>query len=473
MISSTLVEIARWQFAISGLLHFLFIPLTLGFALLTAISESLSWLDKNITYQTAADFWRRLLVISYIAAFVTRLGLLFQFGMNGSHFSHYVGDVFALPLMIETLTSFFLATGLIVLLSFIADKLTQCQRLTLTWLLVILLNISAYWVMVANGWMQHPLGAAFNFQTMRIELTDFDQLLSSPLAISKFIHTLAACYLTSAFTVLSISAALLLKNPGNRLAKLSLRIAACIGLVAAFLVVALGDKTPNQANLTQNIKQAILFGENPATFIPQIETHIANGVHGYALLEQLRDGQQDPERLKTFDQIKADLGYGMLVKPWHDNIVGASNSQIKLAAKAALPAMPGLLTWSFRLMIAAGVLCLLSLMTLTCYLLLRTNILTPLTSQPPLPQWLLKLCLYQWPLPWLSCIAGWWIAEAGKQPWAVAELLPSSISFSALNGKDLAVSLTIYLLVYGGMMLAVLRTSRQLLNEQQQAGDAA
>ncbi|MDD2761873.1 MAG: cytochrome ubiquinol oxidase subunit I, partial [Methylomonas sp.] len=168
MISETVVELSRWQFAISAMLHFLFIPLTLGLSLLLALTESAYVWTGDVLYRNLARFWGRLFAINFVLALATRLPVIFQFGMNGSYFSEYAGDAFALPLAIETLSSFFVAVALFEAHRSAWDSSDRVRHLLLTWLIALAVHVSAYWVLVANGWMQNPVGAEFNYQSYRL-----------------------------------------------------------------------------------------------------------------------------------------------------------------------------------------------------------------------------------------------------------------------------------------------------------------
>ena len=288
MISETVVELSRWQFAVTALFHFLFVPLTLGLATLLAGMETLYVFSGQAVYKRASQFWGKIFAVNFILGFSARLIMLFQIGMHASFFSYYAGDVFALPLGVEMLTTFFLGSALLPLYVFGWERLSKNRHLLVVWLMVFAVNVSALAVLFADSWLQNPLGAEFNYLSMRIELTDIGQYLANPIALSKALHAIAACYLTGAATVLAAAAALLLKNRQDGVALVSLKTAAVFGL-AANLLVFFGDSTPRQQTPVQILKQAALQGENPAGQLPGVEAHIRNGVKAYALLQELRD----------------------------------------------------------------------------------------------------------------------------------------------------------------------------------------
>ena len=224
----------------------------------------------------------------------------------------------------------------------------------MNWLIALAINISAFWILTAHSWMQNPLGANFNDHSLRMELSDFTQLLHNPILCHKVLHTLAACYLVAAATILAISAWLLQKNPADQMAGRSFKLAAVLGLTAT-LAVSLGDSGTQAANPVQLRKQAAINGDDPSKLLPEISAHIHNGIKAYALLQTLRDENKDPQLLADFNSLKADLGYALLLQRWTEHVVEASDQQIALAAQSALPPQPWLLHWLYRFLIAAAI----------------------------------------------------------------------------------------------------------------------
>lgn len=442
MIVDTIVELSRWQFAITAILHFLFIPLTLGLALLLALMESAFVWSGRALYKAMAQFWGRIFAINFVLAVATRLLVIFQFGMHGSYFSHYVGDVFALPLAIEALSSFFVAAAFFGPYWFGWDKLGKKQHLLLIWLIAIAVNASAYWVLMANGWMQNPVGAAFNDQSYRIELADFNQLLSNPAAMAKYLHTVAASYVVATATMLAISAFWLRQRQDDPVARYSFKLAAGIGVLAIGVTIGLGDDTPNLDNTVQQAKRAAITGKPDNSLLPDIEARIRNGVQAYALLQQLRDDDKQPEVRAEFEQHKADLGYALLLQPLHKQIVGATDKQITLAAQSSLPASSALLFWAYRFMIVCGIV------GLACFILAAWGGF----RDKAIPTWLLNLSIYLAPLPWLASVFGWFVAEVGMQPWAVAGILPTFWAVSSHSVAQLGISGMAYGIAYAVLL---------------------
>src|SRR5262245_9880336 len=212
MIDMTIVDLSRLQFAATALYHFLFVPLTLGLSFLMAIMESVYVMTGRPIWRQMTLFWGTLFGINFAMGVATGIVMEFQFGMNWSYYSHYVGDVFGAPLAIEGLMAFFLEASFVGLFFFGWDRLSKVAHLIVTWLVAIGSNFSALWILIANGWMQNPVGAVFNPQTMRMEVDDFFAVLTNPVAQAKFVHTVSAGYVVAAIFVLGVSAWYVLKG---------------------------------------------------------------------------------------------------------------------------------------------------------------------------------------------------------------------------------------------------------------------
>lgn len=489
MISETVVDLSRLQFAMTAMYHFLFVPLTLGLAFILAIMESVYVITGKQVYKDMVKFWGKLFGINFALGVTTGLTMEFQFGTNWAYYSHYVGDIFGAPLAIEGLMAFFLESTFIGLFFFGWDRLTKVQHLAVTWLVAIGSNMSALWILIANGWMQNPVGAEFNFETMRMELTSFSALLFNPVAQVKFVHTVAAGYVTGAVFVLAISSWYLLKGRDLGFARRSFAIASAFGMASILSVIILGDESGYEIGDVQKTKLAAIEAEwhtepAPAAFtlfglpnqaeqrtdyavkipyvmgiiatrsldtevtgikdlIKQHEVRIRNGIKAYALLEKLRNGEKTAENLAAFNQHKQDLGYGLLLKKYTPAVVDASEAQIK---QAALDTIPNVATvfWSFRLMVASGFL-MLALFACAFWASARKN--------EEKKRWLLKWALYSLPLPWIAAQTGWLVAEHGRQPWSIAEVLPVHLSTSTISAADVWGSLLALLAFYSVLLV--------------------
>ncbi|NNN24202.1 MULTISPECIES: cytochrome ubiquinol oxidase subunit I [Pseudomonas] len=490
MISEAVVDLSRLQFAMTAMYHFLFVPLTLGLAFLLAIMESVYVMTGKQVYKDMTQFWGKLFGINFALGVTTGLTMEFQFGTNWAYYSHYVGDIFGAPLAIEGLMAFFLESTFIGLFFFGWDRLSKVQHLSVTWLVALGSNLSALWILIANGWMQNPVGAEFNFQTMRMELTDFGALLFNPVAQVKFVHTVAAGYVTGAIFVLAISSYYLLKKRDQGFARRSFAIASAFGLASILSVIILGDESGYEIGDVQKTKLAAIEAEwethpAPAGFtliglpnqeqqrtdyaikipyvlgliatrsldkevtgikdlLAQHEARIRHGMTAYALLQKLRGGDKSEATLAQFNQVKNDLGYGLLLKKYTPEVVDATEEQIRLATLDTIPDVFTLF-FSFRIMVGCGFL-MLALFACAFYASARKN--------EERKRWLLKWALWSLPLPWLAAQTGWYVAEHGRQPWSIGEVLPVHLSASSLSTGDVWGSL-LALIAFYSLLLVV------------------
>ncbi|MEH0835211.1 cytochrome ubiquinol oxidase subunit I [Pectobacterium cacticida] len=484
------VELSRLQFALTAMYHFLFVPLTLGMAFLLAIMETVYVLSGKQIYKDMTKFWGKLFAINFALGVATGLTMEFQFGTNWSYFSHYVGDIFGAPLAIEGLMAFFLESTFVGLFFFGWDRLGKVQHMAVTWLVALGSNFSALWILVANGWMQNPIASDFNFETMRMEMVSFADLVLNPVAQVKFVHTVAAGYCTGAMFILGISSYYLLKGRDIAFAKRSFAIAASFGMAAVLSVIVLGDESGYEMGDVQKTKLAAIEAEwetqpAPASFtlfgIPNQDTmennyaikipyalgliatrstdkevtglkelmamhevRIRNGMKAYQLLEELRSGNTDPAVKAAFEQSKQDLGYGLLLKRYTQTVSDASETQIKQAVKDSIPRVAPLY-FSFRIMVGCGMLMLL---------IIGLSFWTVLRGKIGQKRWLHRVALYGIPLPWIAIEAGWFVAEYGRQPWAIGEILPTAVATSSLTAGDILFSMALICGLYTLFLVA-------------------
>lgn len=490
MVTEHLVELSRWQFAATAMYHFLFVPLTLGMVWMLVIMESVYVMTGKQIYKDMTRFWGKLFGINFALGVTTGITMEFQFGTNWAYYSHYVGDVFGAPLAIEGLMAFFLESTFIGLFFFGWDRLSKRQHLLVTFLTAIGSNLSALWILVANGWMQNPVGAEFSYETMRMEMVSFAEIVLNPVAQVKFVHTVAAGYTTGAMFVLGISAYYLLKGRDLPFARRSFAIAAGFGLASVLSVIVLGDESGYELGDVQQVKLAAIEAEwethpAPAPFtvigfpdseaqetrgavrIPWLmgliatrsvdeevtgikdlilenELKVRDGIVAYRLLERLRAGEDDPDLVTQFEQHKQHLGYGLLLKRYVENPAEASEEQILQAARDTIPPVAPLF-FAFRLMVACGVVMLFIFAAAFYYCAKR---------QAGKKKWLLKAALYGIPLPWIAAELGWFVAEFGRQPWTIGGILPTWMSTSNLTPMDLYISLAGFIGFYT-LLLAV------------------
>ena len=478
------VELSRMQFGATALFHFLFVPLTLGLSWILFICEATYVMTGQQIYKDMTQFWGKLFGINFAMGVTTGLTLEFQFGTNWAYYSHYVGDIFGVPLAIEGLMAFFLESTFVGLFFFGWDRLSKVQHLTTTFLVAVGSNLSALWILVANGWMQNPVGADFNYVTMRMELTSMVDVFFNPVAQVKFIHTVAAGYVTASMFVLGISALYLLRARDVGFALRSFAIAASFGLASVLSVIVLGDESGYTVGEVQKVKIAAIESEwetqkAPAAFtlfgipnqeeertdsavkIPyalgliatrsldkeviglkdlkiEHEAKIRDGMIAYGVLLKLKAGENTPEIRAAFEQHKANLGYGLLLKKYTANVTDATEAQIKQAANDTIPKVTPLF-WSFRIMVGLGFLFLF--IFAASFWFLSTKNLAP-------QRWLLWLCVYAIPLPWVAAELGWIVAEYGRQPWTISGILPTHLSISQLDKSQIYFSMIGLLSIY-------------------------
>jgi cytochrome d ubiquinol oxidase subunit I len=488
MVDPLVVELSRLQFAATAMYHFIFVPLTLGLAFLLAVMESVYVMTGRLVWRRATLFWGTLFGINFAMGVATGIVMEFQFGMNWSYYSHYVGDVFGAPLAIEGLMAFFLEATFIGLFFFGWDRLKPVGHLIVTWLMALGANFSALWILIANGWMQNPVGASFNPDTMRMEVTDFVAVIFNPVAQAKFVHTVSAGYVTGSVFVLAISALFLLQKRHRDMAIRSMVVAASFGLAGALSVVVLGDESGYVATEHQKMKIAAMeamYHTEPAPaaltlfaipgadgrptyqvqfpFILGLITtrsldrdlpgiteltedaaqRIATGIIAYKALNALRANRDDLAARQAFDANKGDLGYALLLKKYRPDVENATGEEI---TKAALDTVPDVwpLFWSFRLMVGVGFFYI----AFFAFWFWKASRHT-LDSNPIL----LRIALWTLPFPWLAIEAGWFIAEYGRQPWVVEGVLPTVYAASGLHVFDLVISLGFFLITYSVLLV--------------------
>lgn len=252
--------LSRFQFALTALYHFIFVPLTLGLSALVATMETVYYFSNKPIWRQMTKFWGTLFAINFVLGVSTGIVMEFQFGMNWSYYSHYVGDIFGAPLAIEGLMAFFLESTFVGLFFFGWDRMSKGAHLAAAWCVAVGSNFSAMWILIANAWMQNPVGAVFNPETMRMEVSSFADVLFNPVAQSKFVHTVAAGYVTAAVFVIGISAWYILKGRHLALARRSMTVAAAFGLCGSMAVIFLGDESGYEVGKVQPMKLAAMEG---------------------------------------------------------------------------------------------------------------------------------------------------------------------------------------------------------------------
>ena len=483
-----IVNLSRLQFAATAMYHFLFVPLTLGLSWILVIMESVYVMTGQRIYRDMTEFWGKLFGINFAMGVTTGITMEFQFGTNWAYYSHYVGDIFGVPLAIEGLMAFFLESTFVGLFFFGWDRLSRRQHLMVTFLVALGSNLSALWILIANGWMQHPVGAEFNYETMRMELTSIAEVILNPVAQVKFVHTLAAGYVTASLFVLGLSSWYLLKARDTPFALRSFAVAAGFGLASVMSVIVLGDESGYSAGETQQVKLAAIEAEwetqkAPASFtaigipddreerthfrveIPWVlgliatrsvdkeitgirelkrihEARIRNGMLAYEALGRIRAGDRSADAMQAFERSKADLGYGLLLKKYTPNVVDATPEQIQSAVADTIPKVLPLF-WAFRAMVGLGFF---------MFFIFAASFWFMARKQLAPQRWLLRLAVWSIPVPWIASELGWFVAEYGRQPWTISGILPTHLSTSSLESAQIQFSLAGFVTFYTALL---------------------
>ncbi|MBQ2993834.1 MAG: cytochrome ubiquinol oxidase subunit I [Alistipes sp.] len=468
MVETALVNWSRLQFALTAGYHWLFVPLTLGLAIIMATMETIYVITGDEFWKRTSKFWMKLFAINFAVGIATGIILEFEFGTNWSNYSWFVGDIFGAPLAIEGIFAFFMEATFFAVMFFGWEKVSRRVHLASTWLTGIGAAISAVWILVANAWMQHPVGMEFNPDTVRHEMVDFWALVLNPVAVSKFFHSVFSGWMTGAVFVIGISCWYLLKRRETRFALASIRVAAIVGIIGTFAVMLSGDSSGVHAAKYQPMKLAAAEGlENggegaPFSIVPGVEipamlsilaTHdidgyvpgINNILDGYTTPdgerhlsadEKIERGKTAIEAFSTYRALKeSDPAAAAIARQTLDENIdyfgyGYINSKEEL-----VPPVP-LVYWAFRIMVGLGGFLLL-LMVVVLWLERRRRL-----ADTALVQWVALLSI---PLVYIAGQAGWIVAEVGRQPWVIEGLLPVSAAVSSVSVA--AVQTTFWLFV--------------------------
>ena len=486
-----LLFLSRFQFALTACYHWLFVPLTLGLGIVMSVMETLYVRSGDSFWKRTAQFWQKLFGINFAVGVATGIILAFEFGTNWSNYSWFVGDIFGAPLAIEGILAFFMEATFIALMFFGWEKLSRRAHLASTWLTVLGATISAWWILVANSWMQPPVGMEFNPETVRNEMLDFFAVAFSPTAVIKFAHTVLSGWMTGAVFVIAVSCWFLLKRRNVDMAKRSIKVAAIVGLIGSLGCMGAGDASGVDIAKTQPMKLAaaegLEQGSNAAPFsiVPGVEiphmlsilaTHDFNGfvpginditqsgytsqqgetvksgaekiAEGKLALKAFNDYRQlrktDPaaaeKALEEFNAHKSYFGYGYLSSP--ENLV---------------PNVP-VVYWAFRLMIGLG-----SFVVLIFLLALWLGYKQQL-ERFKLFHYAALLAL---PCVYIAGQCGWIVAEVGRQPWAIQGLLPVNAGISSLSSGHVVATTCIFAVIFTALLVAEIRIMLRAIREYQ------
>ena len=471
---------SRLQFAMTAAYHWLFVPLTLGLALVMAVMETIYVVRKDEFWKKTAQFWMKLFAVNFAVGIATGIILEFEFGTNWSNYSWFVGDMFGAPLAIEGILAFFMEATFFAVMFFGWNRVSKRFHLASTWLTGIGATISAYWILVANGWMQNPVGTTFNIDTVRSEMASasaFWEVITNPVAVSKFFHAVSSGWVTGGIFVVGVSAWYLLRGRNRKFAVKSMLIGGIVGLAGSAAVMLSGDSSGVHAAEFQPMKLAAAEGLQDGgrgaafTIVPGIKvpkmlsilaTHDMDGyvpgindiLAGYtdndgnvipsvaekmtrgraaldALAEYRAARESDPEVAAAARAVvEANMqymGYGHLSKP-----------------EDVVPPV-GVVFWAFRFMIGLGML---------IALVLLLAVLFSWKDKLEGKKWLLWIAVICIPLAYLCGQCGWIVAEVGRQPWTIQGLLPVNVAISSLSADAVRTTFFVFLAVFA-LFLAI------------------
>ncbi|MGI6223358.1 MAG: cytochrome ubiquinol oxidase subunit I [Prevotella sp.] len=508
---SSSVDWSRAQFALTAIYHWLFVPLTLGLAVIMGIVETCYYRTRKRFWKDAARFWQRLFGVNFAMGVATGIILEFEFGTNWSNYSWFVGDIFGAPLAIEGIVAFFMESTFVAVMFFGWKKVSPGFHLASTWLTGLGATISAWWILVANAWMQYPIGQTFNPDTMRFEMTSFADVALSPVAVDKFCHTVTSAWIIGAVFTVAVSCWYLLRKREQKLAIESIKIGSAVGLVAALLAIITGDNSAYLVSRYQPMKlaamEALYNGGNDQSLaavawvnpvkqpdytneaepplrlgfpkmLSFLATHDFNGyvpgvndiIKGYtshqgekvpSVEEKMVLGRRAMKALKEYRELVADNNKnGDSAQP----AISTAEKQQKIASlkKELSATMPyygygfvksphdivpfiPLNFWCFRIMVGMGVIFILFFL-LTLYMSFKSK---NIDKYP----WLHRFAIILVPLAYIASESGWIVAEMGRQPWTIQDMLPTWAAISNVQSGSVALTFFVFLALFTTMLV--------------------
>ena len=491
----SLVDWSRAQFALTAMYHWIFVPLTLGMAFIIAIMETIYVKTNDPVWKKTTKFWMTLFGINFAIGVATGIILEFEFGTNWSNYSWFVGDIFGAPLAIEGIMAFFMESTFIAVMFFGWNKVSKKFHLISTWLVAIGSSLSALWILVANGWMQNPVGMTFNPDTARNEMNNFWEVLFSPSGINKFLHTISSSYLLGAVFVIGVSSWYLLKKREISFAKRSIVVAAVFGLFTSLFTVLTGDKSTKDIVRDQPMKLAAVEGlyngsngvglvavgvlapkdvddENKDDFIFKVEipkllsylayqdgdafvpgvNDIINGYTDYdgvvhpPVTEKMEMGKKAIAALKNYKLAKSESNTELEEKSLRDLEAnfkyfgyGYFDDPYEI-----VPSIP-MSFYSFHIMVGLGMYFIL-LFALSLLFVYKGNILSN--------KWFLRLAIWSIPLAYVASECGWIVSEMGRQPWVIQDLMPTMAGVSNIDSISVVVTFFLFFVVFTGLLIA-------------------
>ena len=498
------VDWSRAQFAMTAIYHWLFVPLTLGLGFILAIMETLYVRTGDEFWKRTTKFWMRLFGINFAIGVATGIILEFEFGTNWSNYSHFVGDIFGAPLAVEGIMAFFMESTFIAIMFFGWNKVSKGFHLTATWLTAIGANLSALWILVANAWMQYPVGCTFNLETVRNEMTSFWDVLFSPVAMNKFFHTVTSSFVLASLFVVGVSAWYLLRRREQKMARKSIAVASAFGLVFALAAAVTGHRSGAIVAHVQPMKlaamEALYEGQEGAslTAVGLLQPH-GRPVNGEAfrfqigipkLLSWMSFGDKEAYVPGIYDLIDGNEQRGILsaeekmqrgrvaiaeMPRYREALVAGDTTtadevrcRFNPATEAGqeflreyfayfgyghidspqqlIPNVP-ILFYSFRVMVGAG-----------SFFILLLGVVWWLNRKDRLAdkRWLLRVAVWSIPLAYLASQAGWIVTEIGRQPWAIQDLMPVGVAASKIPSGSVSVTFFLFLALFTALLVAEL-----------------
>ena len=492
---ASLVDWSRAQFALTAIYHWCFVPLTLGLSFIVAFMETLYVKTGNEEWKRITKFWMTLFGINFAIGVATGIILEFEFGTNWSNYSWFVGDIFGAPLAVEGLMAFFIESTFVAVMFFGWNKVSKKFHLLSTWLTAIGANLSALWILVANSWMQYPVGMHFNPDTARNEMTNFWDVLFSPVAINKFLHTVLSGYVVASVFVLGISAWFLLKKREVRFAKLSIVVAAVFGIVVSLFIIVTGDQSARLMAQHQPMKFAamenlydgqrkaplVVFGvlknNNKTDFDKNefaLKIQIPNFLSSMAFLDanayvpgikDISQGNSEHGIMSASEKIEKGKTAILALKDYNaakkakDTV--ASNTALSVLktnysyfgygflneAKETVPPVK-LTFYSFRLMVGLG-FWFIFLFICALVFLLKNKIESK--------QWFFKVAIISIPLAYLASQFGWIVTEVGRQPWVIQDLMPAITAVSNINAGSVKITFVLFAIIFTLLLIAEIK----------------
>lgn len=503
LLSTSLIDWSRAQFAMTAMYHWLFVPLTLGLGVIMAIMETMYVRTGSEQWKKTAKFWMNLFGVNFAIGIATGLILEFQFGTNWSNYSFVVGDIFGAPLAIEGIVAFFLEATFISIMFFGWKRVSKGFHLAATWLTITGATLSALWILVANAWMQFPVGMEFNPDTARNEMVDFFAIVFSPVAINKFFHTVISSWILGAVFVAGVAAWYLLKKRNTEFAMQSMKIAAAFGLLASLLTLYTGHGSAVQVAEKQPMKLAVMEGlyeggtnegliifgvPNPSkesyddgkeafmfppikfpgglsliaffdadAYVPGIKDIIEggytqpDGTKALSFAEKQAKGKMAIDALGFYKKASAEGDEAAMAQhreTLKENYAYYGYGYLKDAGQS-VPDLAKTVYWAFHIMVYLGGYFILLFVVLAFLVYRKKDIANK--------KWLLWACIFTIPLVYIASQAGWMVAEIGRQPWTIQDVLPLQAAVSAISVQSVMTTFLVFLALFTALLIAEVR----------------